>query len=132
MSNLPDIAASIAQKQKEDADRAAGLARIQQYADEQSLRDCQENANAIGAWLAENGKAISPANIDAAVLALASALIWNPKEPVEVLEDWQLPLDASEAVQKKASVKALQDLLARRRKNMSKFHRPRGSFGVSF
>ncbi len=122
----------VEKKKQEEADRAAGLARLQQYADEQGLRDCQENADAVGAWLAENGKAISPANIDAAVLALASALIWNPKEPVEVLEDWQLPLDASEAVQKKASVKALQDLLARRRKNMSKYHRLRGSFGVSF
>ena len=134
MSILPGIAASV-EKQQQDAATAAGLARLQQYADEQGLRDSQENANAVGAWLAENGKAISPANIDAAVAALAPKLLWNPKappEPVEVLESWQIPIDADEETQKNASVRALKDLVARRRAaTTGKYIRPRGYFGSS-
>jgi hypothetical protein len=134
MSILPGIAASV-EKQRQDADQAAGLARLQQYADEQGLRDSQENANAVGAWLAENGKTISPANIDAAVAALAPNLQWNPPapppEPTEVLEDWQLPIDADEYLMKRAPVKALQDLIARRRKATNQQYIRRG-FGSAF
>jgi hypothetical protein len=54
-------------------------------------------------------------------------LTWRKKEappapePVvepagEVLADWQLPLDADERKMKNATVNALQDLIARRRK----------------
>ena len=135
MSILPGIAASVEKQRRQDAATAAGLARLQQYADERNLRDCQENADAVGAWLSENGKAISPANIDAAVAALAPKLLWNPKappEPAEVLENWQLPLDADEETQKRASVRALKDLVARRRAaTTGKYIRPRGYFGSS-
>jgi hypothetical protein len=113
-------------------DQQQGTARLERYVNEQGLRDCQQNADAIVGWLQASNKNLSLSNADAAIAALRSTLLWGPETPVEVLEDWQLPLDASEAVQKKASVKALQDLVARRRKNMSKYHRPRGSFGASF
>ncbi len=60
--------------------------------------------------------------IEVAIQVLGNKLSWRKVEPApppepagEVLEPWQLRIDATEADMKKADVKALKDLLARRR-----------------
>ncbi len=125
------------------ADEAAARNRLAQYMTEQGLEDTEANADAIRQWLDQNVKGyLSEQGIDLAIQWLGprskNVLTWKkaapvvvveePAEPTEVLESWQLPLDADEHVMKRADVRAVKDLLHRRRAQMSKYIRPSGSF----
>jgi hypothetical protein len=111
------------------ADEAAARNRLNEYA-AVGLEDSQANADAITAWIRQNANGyFSGAGIDTAISNLGprgtNVLRWIPKveapaptpaaEPTEHLEPWQLRIDATESEMKKADVKALKDLLARRR-----------------
>jgi len=106
-------------------DQTRGLARLQQFVDEQGLEDSPQTASLVDVWLTERNLFWSAANVDKAVLSLKNVLRWKqkveplppaPAEPTtEALENWQLPIDADEYAMKKASVKALLDLNHRRR-----------------
>jgi hypothetical protein len=127
---------------KARADEAAAKARADQYVDEQGLEPSQHNLDVITAWIRKNVKGyFSAAGIDAAIRALGpegdNVLRWIPKtaaptEPAgEVLADWQLPINADEFTMRRADVRALKDLLARRRAAVG-YARPRGSFSSKF
>src|SRR5439155_13852832 len=103
------------------ADQVAGFTRLQQYANmDEGLEPVPENASLVDLWISENKKGyFSAANVDLAVQALRDILTWKQAappetEPKEVLQDWQLPLDATEAQMKKADVRALKDLISSR------------------
>ncbi len=118
------------------ADQVKGLARLQQFSDEQSLEESPQNVSLVDVWLTQRGLFWSQDNVDKAVLSLKNVLTWKqqtvepppepPAEPVERLEPWQLPLDAAEAQMKKASVLALQDLIKRRRAATNQMYIRRG------
>jgi hypothetical protein len=129
-----DIGAYEREQLQRATDESRGLARLHQFQQEQGLRDCKENADAIRNWLDANVRGyVSAAGIDAAVVNLGArgknVLLWDSvapppappaAEPVEVLGTLkdgskQLPLDADEFTQRKASVVQLQDLVSRRR-----------------
>jgi hypothetical protein len=117
-------------------DQARGFSRLQQFVDEQGLEDTPETASLVEVWLTERHLFWSAANVDKAVLSLQKVLRWKPKvppapEPTEVLQDWQLPLDASEAQLKKSDPKALKDYLSRIHKQRP-YVRSSGSFGSKF
>lgn len=127
------------------ADKAAGKNRLNDYA-ASGLEDTQANAAAIKQWLDENVKGyLSEQAIDLAVQWLGprgkDVLTWKPKtvaSPLpahaassEALQDWQLPINADERTMKKASVRALKDLLARRRAATNQKFIRRG-FGAKF
>jgi hypothetical protein len=131
------------------SDQARGLARLEQFCEEQGLQRCPANAEKVQQWIDQNLKGYwSQEGVDAAVLALKNELTWAPKtapppppppspaskqEPTEVLADWQLPLDADERTMRKASTKALLDLNQRRRKATNQLYvRRSGSRGASF
>jgi hypothetical protein len=112
------------------ADEAAARNRLNEYADA-GLENSQHNFDAIAGWIRGNVKGYwSATGVDLAIQWLgpgkggSDILHWKPKaalapppaaEPTEHLEPWQLRIDATEAEMKKADVKALKDLLARRR-----------------
>jgi hypothetical protein len=115
------------------------------------LETTQENANAIMDWIKQHPELKGYVSAQAADLAVAwlgpkgsNALTWKPKEapappppepaePIEVLADWQLKIDATEQEMKKASTKALLDLNQRRRKlTNQQYVRSSGSFGSRF
>jgi hypothetical protein len=111
------------------ADEAAARNRLNEYADA-GLENSQHNFEAIAGWIRGNVKGYwSATGVDLAIQWLgpgkggSNILHWKPKaappppaaEPTEHLEPWQLRIDATEAEMKKADVKALKDLLARRR-----------------
>lgn len=114
---------------KRAVDQKQGLDRLQQYVVEQGLAEDPANAAAIQQWLDENVKGYwSAQGVDLAIQWLGprskNVLKWAPKAappppppaaPTEILEPWQLPLDADEAMMKRASVRALKDLIERRR-----------------
>jgi len=120
-------------------DQARGFARLQQFSDEQGLEESPANCSLVDVWLSERGFLWSADNVDKAVLSLKDVLTWKPKtveppptpEPTEVLADWQLPLNASEAQLKKSDPKALKDYLSRIRKQHP-YIRSSGSFGTNF
>jgi hypothetical protein len=131
-------------------DEARGIARLYQFQQEQGLRDCKENADAIRDWLDANCKGyVSQDMIDAAVLNLGkrgtNVLLWDvksapvpppPSEPQEVLGTLpegtkQLPLDADETIQRHASKAQLYDLIHRRRAATNQQYVRRG-FSASF
>jgi len=112
-------------------EQARGIARLQQYVDEQNLAAVPENATVVQQWLEQNSRDWSAASVDAAIQALKDVLVWKHTEPVEVLEPWQLPLDADEAQLKKSDPKALKDYLSRIRKQRP-YVRSSGSFGSTF
>jgi|SRR6266513_2893109 len=135
---------------KRAADERRGLNRLRQFQDEQGLRDCKENADAIRDWLAANCKGyVSQDMIDAAVMNLGArggknVLLWNektapapPPAPIEVAEvlgtlpngEPQLPLDVPPS---RASKEQAKDWLARTRAATGKYSRPSGSWGSSF
>ncbi len=117
---------------------AAGLEDTKNNAD--LIRDFVNNSAVKGYW--------SPEIVDAAVANLgpkgSNRLTWKakeppapeppPAEPTEVIESWQLPIDADEYAMKKASVKALLDLNLRRRKltNQMVVGRNHRGFGSTF
>jgi hypothetical protein len=132
---------------KRAADQAHAINRLNEYA-AAGLEDTEANANLIKEFV--NNSAVhgywSREIVDAAIANLgprgSNQLTWKPKaapapppppEPTEVLADWQLPLDANEKQMKNASVKALQDLIARRRAATGQqYARSSGSFGSRF
>lgn len=133
---------------KKAADEAAAKARLEEYAalglEETShnfelIRDYVNNSEVHGYWSSEI--------VDIAIQWLGprskNVLTWKPKEapapppppsqePVEVLEPWQLPLNADEHSMKRADVRALKDLLSRRRAQASRYYRAPGTFGSNF
>jgi hypothetical protein len=106
------------------ADEQRARNRLNEYA-AAGLVDSHINVGLIQGWLRENGKPLTSTTVDEAILALNAKLDWkeeatpastSPATPAaEVLQPWQLPLTASEADMKRADVKAVKDLLARRR-----------------
>jgi hypothetical protein len=129
-----------------DVHEANGKARLEQFAVEQGLERTPANAAAVQQWLDEHVKGYwSAAGVTAAVANLkrANVLTWAapktapapppPPEPVEVLADWQLPIDADEHMMKASTTKALLDLNLRRRKltNQMVVGRNRRGFGTS-
>lgn len=126
-------------------DEESGLARLEQFCEEQGLERTPENAAKVQQWLDANVKGYwSQQGVDAAVLNLRNELTWAPKTveappapepdaPTEVLADWQLPIDADERMMRKASTKALLDLNQRRRKlTNQQYARSSGSFSSKF
>jgi hypothetical protein len=122
--------------------------RADQYV-QQGLLDVQSNANLIQKWFEDNKTPLplTAAALDQAVAALRPQLAWKTTptpaapaaaevesaEPAEVLQPWQLPLDADEYAQKHADVRALKDLIARRRAaSNQQFTRRAGSFSAKF
>ena len=128
--NMAQLAQEEEAAMQKAADAAAGRNRLEAYARE-GLEDTQANALAIREWLDANVKGyLSETGVNAAVANLgprgANKLTWrkpqapaappSPEpEPQEVLESWQLPIDASERMMKASTTKALQDLIKRRR-----------------
>jgi hypothetical protein len=112
------------------ADEAAARNRLNFY-EQKGLEPSDHNFDAIAGWIRGNVKGYwSATGVDLAIQWLgpgkggSNVLHWKPKaapapppaaEPTEHLEPWQLRIDATEAEMKKADVKALKDLLARRR-----------------
>jgi hypothetical protein len=127
-------------------DQQQGMARMEQYADQQGLERTPANGDAVAKWLNENLTGyLSSAGVDAAIQWLGpkgkNVLTWTPKTaPVEslaapageVLADWQLPLGADERMMKASSVKALQDLIKRRRAATNQMYVRRGGFSSTF
>jgi hypothetical protein len=128
------------------ADLTRAEQRLEQYAVEQGLERTHANAQAVADFIdASPAKGYwSREIIDAAIANRGprgtNVLTWKPKEapappppaePQEVLQDWQLPLDADERTMKNASVRALQDLIARRRKATNQMYVRKGH-GASF
>ena len=109
------------------ADEAAATRRLDQYAAEQGLENTEANFALIKKFVAANTKTTywSEQVVDLAIQSLRDQLSWKPKEMApspspepeqqEVLESWQLPIDASERMMKASTTKALQDLIKRRR-----------------
>jgi hypothetical protein len=63
-------------------ERAAAIARLEQYTKERGLADTPENAALIQQFLDENAKGRwSPRNVDAAVQVLRQQLQWKVPEP---------------------------------------------------
>lgn len=129
-------------------DEDAFEARLEEWG-RSGLETTQENANAIVDWIKHHPQLKGYFSAQAADLAVAwlgqkgsNVLTWKPQveapqtppqpeEPQEVLADWQLPLDADERTMKRASTKALLDLIARRRKATNQQYIRRGH-GASF
>ena len=124
--NEADNRARLAQA---EVDEAAGIARLQQYVNEQGLLPIPENAAAVKEWIDKNVRWYwSAAGVDAAVSNLRSNLKWKPKtspnavattmsaEPMRRLTNGEseLPLDATETQMRRASVAQLRDLSRRR------------------
>ncbi len=126
-ADMDALAQSERKRLQTERDRAAGLARLQQYADEQGLAETEENAALVQKFLDEKVKGYwSAAGVDAVIANLRSQLKWRPKvaptpppppaEPVRLLDNGQpeLPLNASFAQMRAASKDQLQDLSRRR------------------
>jgi hypothetical protein len=130
------------------ADHAGGMARMEQYADEQGLERTSANGDAVADWLNENLRGyLSSAGVDAAIQWLGpkgtNVLTWTPKaappqpeQPAaEVLGtlpngEPRLPLDVPPT--NRASKEQIKDWLARTRESTGKYLRPTGSFGSRF
>ncbi len=123
------------------ADQVKGLARLQQFSDEQSLEESPQNVSLVDVWLTQRGLFWSQDNVDKAVLSLKNVLTWKPKtvepppapeeQPAEVLGTlsdgtMQLPLNVDNATLRRASKDQAFDWL--KRTNAGKLIRPRGSF----
>jgi hypothetical protein len=135
-------------------DESRGIARLQQYSDEQGLEETPENLAAVQTFIdASPVKGYwSREIVDAAIQNLGpkgtNVLTWTPKtapappqppsepaEPQEVLGTLpdgttQLPLDVDQFTIRRASKEQARDWLKRR--NAGKLLRPRGGFGSSF
>ncbi len=129
-----------------DVQKGRAIQRLKEWQDA-GLEDTENNANLIRDFV--NNSAVkgywSSEIVDASIANLGpkgtNQLTWRkalpppapepPTELTEVLEPWQLPLDADKYAMKRASVKALHDLIARSRKMTGKYIRPRGTFGSS-
>jgi len=144
--NFKELEAEQQRDIKRRADEARAIARLNEW-NAAGLEDTQENADAIKQFV-ENSEVHgywSSEIVDAAVQNLGERgtrqLRWRkaapppappaPAAPTEVLEPWQLPLDADERTMRKASTKALLDLNLRRRKATNQIYNHRGH-GVSF
>jgi hypothetical protein len=114
------------------AHEAEAKNRLNEYA-AQGLEESDHNFNLIKEFVINSAVHgyWSSQIVDAAVANFGprgtNRLKWKPKaapapppepepvEPQEVLEPWQLPIDADERAMKASSVRALQDLIRRRR-----------------
>jgi len=141
-----DYAAEDRAALKKDIDQSRAISRLKEW-EAVGLEDTEANANFIRDFV--NNSAVkgywSQEIVDAAIANLGpkgtNQLTWKPKElpapppppePTEVLEPWQLRIDATEDEQKQASVRALKDLVTRRRiASTGLYIRPRGRFGSS-
>jgi hypothetical protein len=128
-------------------DEDAFEVRLREY-ERAGLEPTSENAGKIVAFIKDHPQLKGYYSAQAADVAVAwlgpkgsNVLTWKAKtapapppapEPTEVLQDWQLPLDADERKMKNASVPALQDLLKRRRAATNQQYVRRGSFSSSF
>ncbi len=137
----------IIKEQRAKADEAAAKARLDWWAKEQGLENSQHNADVIVKWIRETLSGYFCAkNVDSTIAHLGprgtNVLRWTtpqaapaepPAEPQEVLESWQLPINADERAMRKASTKALLDLNQRRRKlTNQQYVRKSASFGSKF
>jgi hypothetical protein len=118
--------------------------RLREY-ERAGLEPTPENADKIVAFIKDHPQLKGYYSAQAADVAVAwlgpkgsNALTWKPQveakppepaepaESQESLEPWQLRIDASEPEMKNASVRALQDLIARRRKATNQMYVRRG------
>jgi hypothetical protein len=77
---LAELVKTESRRHQIERDKAAGLARLQQYADEQNLLETPENAALVQKWLDEKVKGYwSAGGVDAAVANLRGQLKWRPK-----------------------------------------------------
>jgi pyruvate/2-oxoglutarate dehydrogenase complex dihydrolipoamide acyltransferase (E2) component len=143
--NMADLEAENQRDMKARADEAAAKARLQQLADQEGLEESTANVEAIRQFLRQHLRGyLSAEGVNAAFANLGPRgsnvltfkkvqppLAPTPTEPVERLEPWQLRIDATEAEMKKADVKALKDLLARRRAKSNQQYIRRG-FSTKF
>jgi hypothetical protein len=137
---------------KRITDESRGIARLQQYSDEQGLEETPENLAAVQTFIdASPVKGYwSREIVDAAIANLGpkgtGQLTWRkteqpaptPAEPTEVLGilrngETQLPLDTSEAVLRKASLPQIRDWQSRKREaDGMKYSRSVGGFSSKF
>jgi len=115
--------------------KALAIQRVNDYVRDAGLVESDANGKLIREWI-ENVGGWTPKLVDAAIVALNNQLEWRTEpapesEKPEVLKPWQLPLDTPDWKLKQFSAAQLKDLVARRRKMGSKYHRPRGVFGSS-
>jgi len=118
--------AQIEAEEKQDiqrrVDKARAIQRVNDYVRDAGLVESDANGKLIREWIENAGGHWTPELVDAAIIALNNQLEWRSTEPVpepekpEVLQPWQLPIDADKYQMKKASTKALLDLNQRRRK----------------
>jgi hypothetical protein len=127
------------------ADEAAAKNRLNEYA-AAGLEESDFNFNLIKDFVTKTANGYWTSQIvDESIQRLGpkgtNVLTWTPKtatvEPpaapvVEVLADWQLPLDCDERAMKAAGVPALQDLIKRRRAASNQTYLRRGGFGSKF
>jgi len=118
-------------------DKALAIQRVNDYVRDAGLVESDANGALIRKFMEDAGGIWTPALVDACIIALNNQLEWRSTEPAEpekaeILQPWQLKIDTPDwALKKVADVRALKDLIARRRKLGSKYHRPSGSFGSS-
>lgn len=127
--NFADVEAEQQRDIQRRADAASARNRLDQYSNEQGLEPSDHNVNLIKDFVNQSAGYWSAEIIDVAVSYLRDKLTWKPKEQpaptppaatVEVLEplpngEPRLPIDASEFLMRRASVKQLLDLNQRRR-----------------
>jgi hypothetical protein len=127
---LAELVKSESKRLQTERDKAEGLARLQQYANEQGLLETPENVALIQKWLDEKVKSYwSARGVDAAVANLRATLKWKPKTPPPAVApapvqretirllgngEPELPINATEQQMKKASIIQLRDLSRRR------------------
>jgi len=119
--NMSELEAEQKQDIQRRADKARAIQRVNDYVRDAGLVESDANGKLIREWI-ENTGGWTPELVDAAIVALNNQLEWRSTEPApesekpEVLQPWQLPIDADKYQMKKASTKALLDLNQRRRK----------------
>ena len=133
--NMSELEAEQKQDIQRRADKARAIQRVNDYVRDAGLVESDANGKLIREWI-ENVGGWTPKLVDAAIVALNNQLEWRTEpapesEKPEVLKPWQLPLDTPDWKLKQFSAAQLKDLVARRRKMGSKYHRPRGVFGSS-
>jgi len=121
--NMSELEAEQKQDIQRRVNKALAIQRVNDYVRDAGLVESDANGKLIREWI-ENAGGWTPKLVDAAIVALNNQLEWRtepvpepekPEKP-EVLQPWQLPIDADEYLMKKASTKALLDLNQRRRK----------------
>lgn len=110
-------------KREQELDKAAGLARLETYAEPpDGLIDSQQNANALAEWLNEHQLQISVVNIDTAIAALKAAgklqyKVPPPPPPPKRLSNGELEIPLNETPNNRHSAAQLKDWLKRTRES---------------